>query len=165
MFRAESWRDATGPKASSRQSLRTLITTSVVAVLVATPALAGRGGHGGDREPAGGAFMTSYPEQGSTGIQKYGQQRSGDIPRYYYSPEATGSILPADGADIRFWALPADHPAIGEAVDMLQHPSQDRTASNTFSVDFCSKTRSAIERRSWALICVLSKHSKEAMFC
>src|SRR4051812_30796084 len=40
-----------------------------VALLVATPAFAGRGGHGGDREPAGGAFMTSYPEPGSTGIQ------------------------------------------------------------------------------------------------
>jgi hypothetical protein len=72
--------------------LRTLITTSVAAVLLATPAFAERGGRGGDREPAGGAFMTSYPEQGSTGIQKYGPPRSVDIPRYYYSPEVTGSI-------------------------------------------------------------------------
>jgi len=74
------------------RSLRILTPAAIAAALLATPAFAGRGGHGGDREPAGGAFMTSYPEQGSTGIQKYGPPRSVDIPRYYYSPEVTGSI-------------------------------------------------------------------------
>jgi hypothetical protein len=64
----------------------------VVAGVVASPALARSGGNGGDREPAGGAFMTSYPEQGSTGIQRHGPPRSVDIPRYYGYPDATGSI-------------------------------------------------------------------------
>jgi hypothetical protein len=36
--------------------------------------------------------MTSYPEQGSTGIQRHGPPRSVDIPRYYGYPDATGSI-------------------------------------------------------------------------
>jgi hypothetical protein len=73
--------------------LPTLITASVLAVLSVTPASAGRGGgSGGDREPAGGAFMTSYPEQGSTGIQRGGPPRSVDIPRYYERPEAAGSV-------------------------------------------------------------------------
>jgi hypothetical protein len=62
-----------------------LITASVLAVLAMTPALARQGG---DREPAGGAFMTSYPEQGSTGIQRGGPPRSVDIPRDYDRPES-----------------------------------------------------------------------------
>jgi hypothetical protein len=75
--------------------LSTLITSTLFAALVATPAFAGRGGgSGGDREPAGGAFMTSYPEPGSTGVQWGGPPRSVDIPRYYYyeRPETTGSV-------------------------------------------------------------------------
>jgi hypothetical protein len=60
-----------------------LIAASVLAGLATTPAPARDGGNGGDREPAGGAFMTSYPEQGSTGIQRGGPPRSVDIPRYY----------------------------------------------------------------------------------
>jgi hypothetical protein len=61
-------------------------------VAAASPVLAERGGSGGDREPAGGAFMTSYPEQGSTGIQRGGPPRSVDVPRDPYGhPVATGS--------------------------------------------------------------------------
>jgi hypothetical protein len=72
-----------------------LFAACVVAVLYAPSVSASEGGNGGDREPAGGAFMTSYPEQGSTGIQQGGPPRSVDIPRYYSGPEITG---PARGA-------------------------------------------------------------------
>jgi hypothetical protein len=73
---------------------QTLITTSLFAALIATPALAQRGGSGGDREPAGGAFMTSYPERGSTGIQYGGPPRSVDIPRYYGRPNYPVHVRP-----------------------------------------------------------------------
>lgn len=68
--------------------------------LAAAPASARGGGGGGDREPAGGAFNSSYPEQGSTGIQKYGPPRSADIPRppFYGYPETTGSIRRVPGS-------------------------------------------------------------------
>jgi hypothetical protein len=73
--------------------LQTLMAASL-AMLAFTPASAGR--DGGDREPAGGAFMTSYPEQGSTGIQRGGPPRSVDIPRYYdEAPEFTRSVRPS----------------------------------------------------------------------
>lgn len=55
------------------------------------------GGHGGDREPAGGAFNSSYLEPGSTGVQWGGPPRSVDIRHYRYfgpPPEVTGSIRP-----------------------------------------------------------------------
>jgi len=54
--------------------------------LAASPALAFRGGssNGGDREPAGGAFMSSYTYPGSTGVQAYGPPRSVDIPQNGY---------------------------------------------------------------------------------
>ena len=61
-----------------------LATSAVLGGLVLTPALARDGSSGGDREPAGGAFMSSYPEPGSTGIQRGGPPRSADVPRYYY---------------------------------------------------------------------------------
>ena len=65
---------------------------------LAMPAFAGTdGGNGGDREPAGGAFMSSYPERGSTGIQPGGPPRSADIPRSYEQPYA-GSRAPRDRA-------------------------------------------------------------------
>lgn len=59
-----------------------------VAAVVASPALAFRGGStGGDREPAGGAFMSSFSDQSSQ--QAYGPPRSVDIPRngYYHQGE------------------------------------------------------------------------------
>ena len=70
----------------------TVLGIFALAAVAATPALAFRGGgggggsHGGDREPAGGAFMSSYLAPGSTGVQAYGAPRSVDIPRngYYY---------------------------------------------------------------------------------
>ena len=58
-----------------------ILVSAAMAAGLAGPALALDGGNGGDREPAGGAFLTSYPEQGSTGFQKYGTPRSVDIPR------------------------------------------------------------------------------------
>jgi hypothetical protein len=67
-----------------------LATSAILGLLALTPALA-RDGNGGDREPAGGAFMSSYPEQGSTGIQQGGPPRSADVPRYYGSPDFPGT--------------------------------------------------------------------------
>lgn len=69
---------------------------SILTVASAGAALADRdGGNGGDREPAGGAFNSSYPEPGSTGTARGGPPRSVDIPRppygQVYDPEATGS--------------------------------------------------------------------------
>lgn len=71
---------------------RTVVAALVLGAVTASPALAFRGGgggggsHGGDREPAGGAFMSSFNQPGSTGVQAYGPPRSVDIPRggYYY---------------------------------------------------------------------------------
>lgn len=77
-----------------RINLPTIIAASILAAAASTSALA-RSSGGGDREPAGGAFNTSYPEQGSTGIQMYGPPRSVDIPRPsypYQEPGVTGSI-------------------------------------------------------------------------
>lgn len=70
----------------------TVLAGLTLAVAMAGPALALRGGgggggsSGGDREPAGGAFNSSYTQPGSTGVQDYGPPRSVDIPRngYYY---------------------------------------------------------------------------------
>lgn len=63
------------------------IGTCALALLAASPALAFRGGsHGGDREPAGGAFMSSYLNPGSTGEAIGGRPRSVDIPRGYEQP-------------------------------------------------------------------------------
>jgi hypothetical protein len=68
-----------------------LAASAILGLLVLTPAFAREGGNGGDREPAGGAFMSSYPEQGSTGIQRGGPPRSADVPRYYGSPDFPGT--------------------------------------------------------------------------
>lgn len=81
-----------------RISILAAAAASVLTLATAGAALAQRdGGNGGDREPAGGAFNSSYPEPGSTGIQRGGPPRSADIPRapygYQYDPEATGSIV------------------------------------------------------------------------
>lgn len=73
-------------------SAATTAATILIAAALSTSAFATDGGRGGDREPAGGAFMTSYPEQGSTGIQRGGPPRSADIPRGYGRPDTTGSI-------------------------------------------------------------------------
>ncbi len=74
-----------------RRISTTTMTAALLAAALATPALARDGGSGGDREPAGGAYMTSYPEQGSTGIQAYGTPRSVDVPRDPYGrPAPTG---------------------------------------------------------------------------
>lgn len=75
----------------------TVAATILIAAALSTSASAVDGGRGGDREPAGGAFMTSYPEQGSTGIQRGGPPRSVDIPRGYDVPDTTGSIRRAPG--------------------------------------------------------------------
>lgn len=64
--------------------MRTLAPILAISILVAgaAPALAFRGGSsGGDREPAGGAFMSSYTYPGSTGVQQGGPPRSVDIPQ------------------------------------------------------------------------------------
>lgn len=86
--------------------MRMFLIAAGLAAALATPALARGGSGGGDREPAGGAFMTSYPEQGSTGIQKYGPPRSVDIPRsnprYQEYPDTTGSI--GRGPRAPYWA-------------------------------------------------------------
>ena len=79
--------------------IRTLSSAAAMVVLAlstAHPTLArDSGGRGGDREPAGGAFMTSYPEQGSTGIQRGGPPRSVDIP--YNSERVQRSARPDYG--------------------------------------------------------------------
>jgi hypothetical protein len=69
-----------------------LATSAILGALVVTPAFAREGGNGGDREPAGGAFLSSYPEQGSTGIQRGGPPRSADVPRYYEGPAYPGAV-------------------------------------------------------------------------
>jgi hypothetical protein len=69
-----------------------LVTSTILGLLVLMPAFASEGGNGGDREPAGGAFMSSYPEQGSTGIQQGGPPRSADVPRYYGRPDFPGTV-------------------------------------------------------------------------
>jgi hypothetical protein len=74
--------------------LRAFIAACLLPNVIITPASAGRDGNGGDREPAGGAFMTSYTEPGSTGVQQGGLPRSVDIPRYYRPPDTTGSVRP-----------------------------------------------------------------------
>lgn len=73
---------------------------SVLTVATAGAALADReGGNGGDREPAGGAFNSSYLEPGSTGIQPGGPPRAVDIPRtrsgYDYGQDGTGYAPPS----------------------------------------------------------------------
>ena len=66
-------------------SYRIAAAVALVAV-AASPALAFRAGSsGGDREPAGGAFNSSYTYPGSTGVQQGGPPRSVDIPRGGYS--------------------------------------------------------------------------------
>lgn len=61
---------------------------TLVAIAASGAALAGTdGGSGGDREPAGGAFNSSYLAPGTTGIQDYGPPRSVDISR---APSARG---------------------------------------------------------------------------
>ena len=74
-----------------------IVAAALLSAAVSTSALAREGGSGGDREPAGGAFMSSYPEQGSTGIQRGGPPRSADIPRSYGWPDTTGSVGRAPG--------------------------------------------------------------------
>ncbi|WP_375458838.1 hypothetical protein [uncultured Enterovirga sp.] len=69
----------------------TVAAAALMSAALTSPALAREGGSGGDREPAGGAFMSSYPEQGSTGIQQGGPPRSADIPRSYEGQETAGS--------------------------------------------------------------------------
>ena len=87
-----------------RRTLTTTIAASVLAAALATPALAQRGGgSGGDREPAGGAYMTSYPEQGSTGIQQYGPPRSVDVPRDVYGRPATAEAIRKGQFDRRMY--------------------------------------------------------------
>jgi hypothetical protein len=65
-----------------------ILIAAAFTLAAASPALAFRGGssHGGDREPAGGAFMSSYVYPGSTGVQAGGPPRSVDIPRGYGEP-------------------------------------------------------------------------------
>lgn len=76
-----------------RITFTALVSAAVVASAFAAPALAGTdGSNGGDREPSGGAFMSSYPEQGSTGIQRGGPPRSADVPRSYQAPESTETV-------------------------------------------------------------------------
>jgi hypothetical protein len=71
------------------------ILAASLALAAASPALAfmsgsGSGSSGGDREPAGGAFMSSFTYPGSTGVQAGGPPRSVDIPQngygYGYTP-------------------------------------------------------------------------------
>lgn len=65
----------------------TVIGAYALAAVLSSPAAAFRGGgNGGDREPAGGAFMSSYIYPGSTGVQDYGPPRSVDFPRGYSQP-------------------------------------------------------------------------------
>lgn len=67
--------------------MRTIMLAAAAATILATGTpspVSARSSGGGDREPAGGAFMTSYPEQGSTGLQRGGPPRSVDIPRDAY---------------------------------------------------------------------------------
>ena len=73
---------------------------SALTLMTAGEASAERGSNGGDREPAGGAFNSSYLAPGTTGIQDGGPPRSVDIPRRPYraygyqsrDPDETGSI-------------------------------------------------------------------------
>ena len=58
----------------------------------AVPAWAQGASGGGDREPAGGAFNSSYTNPGSTGVQQGGPPRSADVPRAQGQPGETGSI-------------------------------------------------------------------------
>lgn len=62
-----------------------LLGACALAALATSPAMAFRGGSssGGDREPAGGAHMSSYLNPGSTGEAIGGRPRSVDIPRGY----------------------------------------------------------------------------------
>ena len=70
-----------------RKRSATIFGVLAVAAVAASPALAFRGGSsGGDREPAGGAFMSSFRDNPQ---QAYGPPRSVDIPRngYYHQGE------------------------------------------------------------------------------
>lgn len=66
----------------------TLVGAGLVLTTLAMPASAREGGGGGDREPAGGAFMTSYPARDSSGVQNAGPPISADVPRSGTEPAA-----------------------------------------------------------------------------
>ncbi|MET7245503.1 hypothetical protein ABZT49_19325 [Methylobacterium sp. EM32] len=68
-----------------------LVALPVLALSV--PALA----NGGDREPAGGAFMSSYVTNPYATSRSLAETRPQDQPVPWYAPEATGSVraLPA----------------------------------------------------------------------
>ncbi|KMO28006.1 hypothetical protein ACQVP2_20640 [Methylobacterium aquaticum] len=77
-----------------------MIRVVTAAVLVAAPLLALSGpafAHGGDREPAGGAFMSSYATTPYASARSPAEARPLDRPAPFFVPESTGSVpaLPA----------------------------------------------------------------------
>lgn len=80
-----------------KSTMSILVAAGLSLAALTIPALARDGGSGGDREPAGGAFMTSYPQQSSSSVQQFGPPVSADVPRHGTRPEVRGPALYAPG--------------------------------------------------------------------